>query len=48
LVQLLLDVKSAGYALHRQLTALNIECVVVAPSLIPVRPGDKIKTAPQS
>jgi transposase len=33
-----------GYALHRQLTALGIECSVVAPSLIPVRPGDKVKT----
>ena len=33
-----------GYAVHRQLTTLNIECLVVAPSLIPVRPGDKVKT----
>jgi len=33
-----------GYALHRQLTALGIECVVVAPSLIPARPGDRVKT----
>ena len=33
-----------GYALHRQLTKMDIECVVVAPSLIPVRPGDKVKT----
>src|SRR5205823_7648873 len=33
-----------GYALQRQLTALDIECIVVAPSLIPVRPGDKVKT----
>jgi transposase len=33
-----------GYALYRQLTALGIECLVVAPSLIPVRPGDKVKT----
>jgi transposase len=33
-----------GYALHRQLAALGIECMVVAPSLIPVRPGDKVKT----
>jgi transposase len=33
-----------GYALHRQLTAMGIECLVVAPSLIPVRPGDRIKT----
>ena len=33
-----------GYALHRQLTAMGIACIVVAPSLIPVRPGDRIKT----
>ena len=33
-----------GYALHRQLTALGIECIVVAPSLIPARPGDRVKT----
>jgi len=29
-----------GYALQRQLTKLRIACMVVAPSLIPVRPGD--------
>ena len=33
-----------GYALQRQLTKLRIACMVVAPSLIPVRPGDKVKT----
>jgi transposase len=33
-----------GYTLHRQLTALGVECMVVAPSLIPRRPGDRIKT----
>ena len=33
-----------GYALHRQLAELGIECMVVAPSLIPVRAGDKVKT----
>jgi transposase len=33
-----------GYALHRQLTAMGIVCLVVAPSLIPVRPGERIKT----
>jgi len=33
-----------GYALHRQLTALGIDCIVVAPSLIPKRSGDKVKT----
>jgi transposase len=33
-----------GYVVHRQLTDLGIECQVVAPSLIPKRPGDKVKT----
>jgi transposase len=33
-----------GYALHRQLTAMDVACVVVAPSLIPVKPGDRVKT----
>ena len=33
-----------GYALHRQLTGLGIECTVAAPSLIPRRPGDRVKT----
>jgi transposase len=33
-----------GYPLHRQLTGLGIENKVVAPSLIPRRPGDRVKT----
>ena len=33
-----------GYGLHRQIKSLGYECVVVAPSLIPQRPGDKVKT----
>ncbi len=33
-----------GYALQRQLKALGVECQVIAPSLIPVKPGDRIKT----
>ena len=33
-----------GYGLHRQITALGHECVVVAPSLIPMKAGDRIKT----
>lgn len=33
-----------GYALHRQLTRMGIPCIVVAPSLIPKAPGDKVKT----
>ena len=33
-----------GYGVYRQLTARRHECTVVAPSLIPRRPGDRIKT----
>jgi len=33
-----------GYALQRRLEALGIECWVVAPSLVPVKPGERIKT----
>ena len=33
-----------GYGLYRQLTSLGQECVVVAPSLIPKKPGDRVKT----
>jgi transposase len=33
-----------GYGLMRELEALGLQCTVVAPSLIPVKPGDRIKT----
>lgn len=33
-----------GYGLQRQISASGHECVVIAPSLIPRRPGDRIKT----
>ena len=33
-----------GYGIQRQLVASGHVCVVVAPSLIPRRPGDRIKT----
>jgi transposase len=33
-----------GYGLYRQVKALGHECTVVAPSLIPKKPGDRIKT----
>ncbi len=33
-----------GYGLHRQLTTLGHLCTVVAPSLIPRKPGDRVKT----
>jgi transposase len=33
-----------GYVLHRYLTQKGLECRVVAPSLIPKKPGDRVKT----
>lgn len=33
-----------GYGIHRQLTDLGWECLVVAPSLIPKKAGDRVKT----
>lgn len=33
-----------GYGLHRQLVEMGHDCIVVAPSLIPVKSGDRVKT----
>jgi transposase len=33
-----------GYGHFRQIVELGHECVVVAPSLVPKRPGDRVKT----
>lgn len=33
-----------GYELQRQLASLGVDCVVVAPALIPRRPGARVKT----
>ena len=33
-----------GYGLYRLITSLGHECIVVAPSLIPKKPGDRVKT----
>jgi transposase len=35
---------SCGYEVYRQLHAMDVGCEVIAPSLIPVRAGDRIKT----
>jgi len=32
-----------GYGLHRLIMALGFDCMVVAPSLIPRKPGDRVK-----
>ena len=33
-----------GYELHRLLTGMRVPCQVIAPSLIPKAPGDRVKT----
>jgi transposase len=33
-----------GYGLHRWIKELGYECLVIAPSLIPSKPGDRVKT----
>jgi len=38
------EASSCGYVLQRQLTEMGIECRVVAPSKIPKKPGDRVKT----
>ncbi|MCC5967800.1 MAG: IS110 family transposase [Natronohydrobacter sp.] len=35
---------SCGYSLYRQLVEMGHDCIVVAPSLIPVKAGDRVKT----
>jgi transposase len=36
-----------GFGLYRYLVERGIDCVVVAPGLVPQRPGDRIKTDPR-
>jgi transposase len=33
-----------GYVLYWQLTQLGVECAVIAPTLVPVKAGDRVKT----
>jgi transposase len=33
-----------GYVVYRQLTALGVPCAVIAPTLVPVKAGDRVKT----
>jgi transposase len=36
-----------GYALQRQMTTARVTCQVIAPALIPRKPGERIKTNPR-
>ena len=41
-LQFCCEVGPCGYALHRQLVEMGHECIVVAPSLIPLKTGDRL------
>ncbi|MFY9718275.1 MAG: IS110 family transposase [Candidatus Cybelea sp.] len=43
-LQVCYEAGACGYAIYRFLTRLKIECLIVAPSLIPRKPGDRVKT----
>jgi transposase len=45
-VQFCYEAGPTGYGLHRLITTLGHRCMVVAPSLIPRRPGERVKTNP--
>ena len=38
------EASGLGYVLHRWLANINVSCAVIAPSLIPKKPGNHIKT----
>ncbi|WP_420491671.1 IS110 family transposase [Neobacillus drentensis] len=38
------EARLTGYGLHRLFLTLGIDCEVIAPSLIPKKPGERIKT----
>jgi len=44
LVKCCYEAGPTGYGLHRDLTAAGIDCIVVAPSLVPMKAGDRVKT----
>jgi transposase len=43
-VHVVYEAGPTGYGLQRELTRRGYECQVIAPSLIPRRPGDRVKT----
>jgi transposase len=43
-LELVYEAGPCGYWLHRYLTRKGHDCQVVAPSLVPKRPGDRVKT----
>ena len=43
-LQVCYEAGPTGYILYWQLTALGVKCEVVAPTLVPVKAGDRVKT----
>jgi transposase len=43
-LQVCYEAGPTGYMLERQLVSMGVACVVVAPSLIPKQPGNRVKT----
>jgi len=43
-VEVCYEAGPSGYVLKRQLESMGVRCVVVAPSLIPRQPGNRVKT----
>jgi transposase len=43
-VRMCYEAGPCGYALQRQVTTTRVSCQVIAPALIPRKPGDRIKT----
>ena len=43
-VQACYEAGPCGYALQRQMTTARVSCQVIAPALVPRKPGDRIKT----
>ncbi len=43
-VEICYEAGPTGYGLYRQITAFGFTCYVIAPSLIPMRAGERVKT----
>jgi transposase len=43
-VQACYEAGPCGYALQRQITTPRVSCQVIAPALVPRKPGERIKT----
>jgi transposase len=44
LLRVCYEAGAKGFVLYWQLAQLDVECTVVAPTLVPKKPGDRVKT----